>query len=283
MKLTERRLRQSGFTLVEVMISSAILGVVALMIASVTSSVQQWQQTVIDRDEAAMFSASVGKLLRSNGLCTTSLLNTVVPPAGAPAPFTLNNYNGYGFSGASPISSGTSVGSKTRVSNLTIVDKGIAPATIKVAGTSLLQLMATITMNLQSKTGTTYRDLAPVYFDIAVAVDPGTRQIKSCLTDATLDQACLILGSTFNPLTGVCNPTTQCFFEGAYTTATCTPGGYGCAVPINNPLTSAQSCPAGATASQTGESISTFTASCGKKCTVTVTQVIRFFICMKCT
>ncbi|MGZ3804380.1 MAG: hypothetical protein ACXVB4_09240 [Pseudobdellovibrionaceae bacterium] len=277
-----------GFTIVELLIGFAGMAVLAGLFASSIMDLKVSENEFVDKNDALLFVNSLTtSILGSQDKCSTLFSGTVLPlPGATPVPFILNGYSGYGGNGA-PLQGGTVITGTTaniglRIKSLTIEAKNIPDTFIVSGGVNYTRRIAVLNIALerrQRKFSTIFMDLPPRFVEFPVYVNAGGA-IASCQLEMQPIDVCDMIGATL--LGGVCKPAVQCQLKGTYVTSICSPAYGGCPPSIANPVTGDATCPAGATATKTGEVAGNFNVSCGKKCSYNVTNNIYYFICMQC-
>jgi len=178
----------------------------------------------------------------------------------------------------------------------------------KITAATMLRRVMQVRMKLIKKIptgmglGSVDNPVRDVYFEFPVGVLGSV--VQNCLPQKSMADSCRVQGSVLDPLTGACKPTAACEFSGRYIDYDCTTtdGSYPIALgtyPCNqfallgnpaaaiNELTGARACPAGSQVFFMGEAgplLNSFTVSCGKKCSFTVTHTYweKYYSCMRC-
>lgn len=285
---------QRGFSLVEIMVSMGLLGILGLAAVTLTDKFGRQQSDIVGKDEYNEFMNSLASWLPSEVGCNAFLVGKDFPLNGE-TNFEIDGYKGYAASEAitqSPvIKPGYLITKKLRVESVILRDKKITPAVTQIDNQKYRKVVAQIEIktHLISGAGADTKEqmkLRSRFIEIPVFLAMGNTQIKRCSGEMSFSDVCSAVGSVFDPVTGTCKPMVNCEFKGTYATLTCNPSQYGCvnalSQPMNNQFTNDQSCPDGSTASQTGVFDYTHQVDCGKKCTLTVEDKIKYFICVRC-
>lgn len=286
--LSHRRLRvgRFGFTLTEAVMSMAILAIVTLGVGAVVKTIFSHQANIVNKTESNEFVNSLGKWLQSSAGCGATF-NQLPKPTASEQAFTVKGYKGYaGNTSGDDISSGFNINNQMLISSITYKDKGVAPTTMVVSGTTYTRMIAQIKINFQEFHAGKTTDMRTRYIEIPVLIGPNN-QIAQCHVESTLQDACTAMGGTYNTTTGLCQPSVNCQLKGTFIVLTCSPSEYGCQQSFvgnyNNPLTGTTSCPAGASPAISGRFTHSHVVDCGKKCSTTVTDQEDFYICMQCS
>lgn len=277
-----------GMSLVEMLVVVAILGFISLMIASTFSDIFKWQTQVMSRDASNEFAASVARFLFTDSTCTSALTGQKFPENGR-AEVSLPGYMGYGAGSATAggtlttLAKGAQIGTRLRIRDLYMENAGMAPQSVLAQGSTLKRYMARVTLSLEEQSQGQWRSSPPRTMEFPILVNPGNHQIQRCYLEMMVDDACQVLGSTFDPSTGKCVPMTQCLFEGSYNVHSCVPNVRSCPPNETNQMTGTTSCPSGISSRrQTGEYNYRYKESCGKKCSRTVRVNVKYYVCLKC-
>lgn len=301
------KIGRHGMSLVEIMVVAAILGFLGLAVSTTFTDIFRMQSRIVGNDEANEFSAAVGRFMFTESTCTPALQNTPFP-IGGERNINLPGYVGYGggtTAAPTTIGAGTTIGHKLRIISIKLVDKKMAPSTMSYEGQQVRRFLGQVVMSTESRVGSRWNANPPRSFEFPVLVDSGNRVLK-CMSGASAEDACIAMGSVLDPATGKCTPHYQCYYEGAYTTNECggtmactpKPSNNYCAgahtgdmsgCPLNAPNDNAAlaepdiKCPGGAaTTKPTGVHNSTYSVSCGKKCTKDINVVSKYYLCVRC-
>jgi hypothetical protein len=298
----EGRLPRAGFTITEIIVGVALSAVVVGVIASSLNALFGNVKAVQNRDEAANFFGALGKWINLENSCNLTLTGQQLPAVGAPAPVTIPgsaNPGGYtGFAAtAGPIGGGSLLTPNLRVDSLMLVEKnGATPQSVQWGGLTLTRRIATLSLNMSTwGASSTWTSLSPKVLEIPVYTNAG-RVIQRCKLEANAGDACLAMGGSWDPNTGVCTPQTSCQHMGSYVQVTCNPAtpcdatgtiysdsaGPGGASQVN-PVSSTVGCPPNSTASLSGRVQTSRTVSCGKKCSFNQTVNIFYYSCLRCS
>lgn len=276
---------KKGFTLVEILMSLAILAVVSIGVGALVQVIFKRQANIVNKTESNEFMNSLGKWLQSGAGCSTALRSLPAPTA-SEAPLTINGYNGYGGNNA-PISDSFRINNQLVIKNVTIKDKGSTPTTLQIGTTTYTRKIAQIKINFEEQQGSQAAELRTRYIEVPVLIGPGN-VIAQCHIENSLADACTAMGGTYDAGSNTCKPASNCQVKGTYIVLTCSPSNYGCDKSFtgnyNNPLTNGTSCPSGATPSILGRFLHTHTIPCGKKCDdIVINNQEDFYLCMQCS
>ena len=302
--------KTNGFSLIELVISVAVLSAISLGVAYNIANVFKQQSMVNNMGEAKSFANDLMEYLSSPEYCENELI-------GQPFNTSMNkDLSVTGMGDVKSASRGGSIAKNSQLSEsiilkeLTIANKTGVPAEqvfYQNQNVNLRAIRVTVNMAHRVSEGSgssNWTDLKPKYVDIPVLTVGGN--IIGCGMNAGLDPqlTCTQIGSTWNASKDSCEPKEQCNLRGTYTRWVCTPADGGCGGNVTtlvggtaggsggkggstvggipNPVTGALSCPPLATPELSGVREATYTVSCGKKCTRNIREVTSFFICMEC-
>ncbi|MEK2646937.1 prepilin-type N-terminal cleavage/methylation domain-containing protein [Bdellovibrio sp. BCCA] len=275
---------KNGFTLVEILVSLAILATVSIGVGAIIQVVFKRQANIVNKTESNEFMNSLGKWLQSAAGCSAALMNLPAPTA-SETPLTINGYNGYGGNNL-PIADNFRINNQLLIKNVTIKDKGAAPSTLQIGTNIYTRKVAQIKIGFEEQTAGTNVEMRTRFIEVPILIGP-TNTIAQCHIETSLADACTAMGGTYVASSNTCKPATNCQMKGTYIVLTCSPSDSGCDPSFSgdyrNPITNTTSCPSGATPSILGRFIHTHEVSCGKKCTTTITNQEDFYICMQCS
>lgn len=297
-----KKISHKGMSLVEIMIVAGILGFLGLAVSTTFTDIFRMQSRIVGKDEANEFASAVGRFLYTESTCTSALQNTAFP-VGGEANITLPGYVGYGGgTTAAPVhvGPGTMIGQKLRILTIKLADKNMPAATMTYAGQPVKRYLAQVSVSSESRVGSAWTVNVPRNFEFPVLLNSGNRIVK-CMSGSSMEDVCTALGLVLEPSTGKCEPFKHCQYGGVYTVnrcdgnLSCTPKpGVNCSAvlvgdmagcPPNEPNenTGDITCPSDFGAAKlTGTSTSSYSVSCGKKCTRDVAVVSEYFLCIKC-
>ncbi len=291
----------AGFSLLEIIVAVAILGIITLGIAGAINGMLKAQMMISDKDEANEFAVSLGRYLYTEAACTEALANVQLPPISTPptkVPVAIANYSGFGASAPTVnVSAGMQISQRLRIRELNLANKGTPPQAVVIQTASgplnYQRQVAQIELLMERQDDGNWRGSAPRYYEFPVLIDPldGGR-IKRCSAEPTNLDYCNVTGGALATLPSgqqICQPApgSQCFVKGTFATTVCDPNGYGCPAPMLNPVTGTAGCPLGASGNpiaptQSGFMDVTLPINCGKKCSVDVRQMTTFYLCQEC-
>lgn len=284
---------KKGFTLPEILVAVGLMSIVSALFAFSILDMKVSEEEFRDKNDALLFMNSLSTYTLGNqDNCSGIVTGKTLPAPGAAAvPFSITGYQGYGATGgpiqAGSVITGTPANPGLRVKSVTLQAKsGIVDSIVRSGSVDYTRRVAVVTISLerrQRKTNNQFLPLPDRVVEFPVYLN-SLGVMSACQLEMTPADVCQMIGSTLNVATpGTCTPAAQCQVKGSYATSTCSPAYGGCPASILNPVTAAASCPAGSTATQTGQVSGTFNVSCGKKCSYNVTNTFVFYLCMQCT
>jgi hypothetical protein len=280
-----------GFSTLEIMVAMGLLGLLTLAAVELIKNIGGQQSAVVAKDDAAEFVGGLSLWLGTDKGCKTALVGQTLAPGSKGTPLSIAGYTGFGpvaalNGGSTTIQAGYRITNNVTIKALTMRDKGLAPVTIQVNGVNYRRIVAQIQIDISQNGEAGAQAQRSRFIEVPVLLDNALNVINLCNGEPTLVDLCSAMGSVYNAATGSCTPQVNCTMQGTYMNLTCSPSTYGCynatGMSLDNAITHAQSCPAGAIASQTGVFNYSHQVDCGKKCTLTVADTLTFFICMRC-
>lgn len=293
------KFNSKGYSLTEVLVATGLVGIVSLVLSSAVINLKTAQITIEDKNEFIQFMASLNEyILGKVGNCNTALQGIGLPPPSLNAPGNPVNISIPNFwnpplppaanpelgtiPGAKRNLSGPTANPRLRLTGLQLQAKPGAPITVNSLGVNYTRYVAQIIVRAEQSDGNGgYIAISPKQIDVPVYLN-GAGQVAKCQIEIQEPDICQMIGSTYNATTNNCVPKTQCQVKGSFVTSTCSPGYAGCYPGAPNPVTGGFNCPSNAVATKTGQFSQSFQVSCGKKCTQTITNTIRFYLCMAC-
>lgn len=284
------RLGFRGFTVIEILIGIALLALLAAGGASIVSRMGMQQSDIVTKDEATEFVSALNLWISNPDGCDQALGGKALPVGGS-TNLSISSYKGYGMApalngGSETIQATYKLTPRLTVNSMKLKDKGVPPFVVRVDGQSLRRVIAQIEIELAVKSAERTELQRKRYIEVPVLLAAGSDTIVRCAGQASLADVCSAVGGTLDPVTNTCKPQANCTLQGSFMTLSCDKPHYGCSnasgQPLENPLTNSSSCPAGSVASQTGVFNYSHTVECGKKCTDTVYNTLKFYICMRC-
>lgn len=280
-----------GFSLMEITVALGLLAVLAVAAATLMRSIGGQQGAIVARDEASEFVGALSLWMSTEKGCQAALAGKPLTPGGDFGLIQINGFKGYGISpelndGSTALGAGYKISRTLIIKQIRLKDKGVPPVSLKVDGTQYRRVVAQVELELEMKTDTGELGMRKRYIEVPVLLHATNDVIERCTGEATLADICSAIGATPDPATGACRPAVNCTMQGTYMDLSCSPSEYGCfnasGRPLANPITHAQSCPAGSVASQTGLFNYSHQVECGKKCVLTVADTLTFYVCMRC-
>lgn len=279
--------KQSGFSIVEVVVASVIMSAILYVASSGLIEAFSQQSKIVNKDNANQFTASIANYFNNQTLCTDELKGQNFP-VNKQRKLKVTKYKGFNDE-AKEIAEGTMLTDDIMVNSLDLIHKTSVPPHTIGTGSGLSRVYVAqvkVAVSLPSKTTDSKAriDSKPSYIEFPVITN-SSNVIQGCQVGLDLNSACNALGLTLDPSTQECVPESTCLVKGTYVTTSCSPSQYGCDGTYNtgNPATGGgTNCPKDSSPRLTGELVYTSTASCGKKCTVDIQNQTRFFICMQC-
>ncbi len=299
---------RSGFSIVEILIVSALLGGAALAISKLAVDMHRFQKNTLSTSEANEFSSAIGYYLNQN--CQSELQGKTFP-FGSPKDLTLTQYSSWGNVSLPDIEAGSTFEDKWRVKKLTWEHKSSIPTKeYKREGQVLKVAVARIVLEMEViREGSSNASLNHYSIEIPFIIEDGTNIVKDCLAGSlgpTGVDMCETMGSEYNPLTDTCMPKKHCFLVTQHINCTSNKGW--------NPAHSPQSpceqlilphitlsgkkqyfnfyhtdlggslgdCPSGTKTIFTGNITKMGSLSCGLGCTNTYVSEAKVYLCVKC-
>jgi hypothetical protein len=280
-----------GFSTMEVTVALGLLAVLAVAAATLMRSIGGQQGAIVARDEASEFVSALSLWMSTEKGCQAALAGKPVTPGGDFSPIQIDGFKGYGVSpemndGSTTLGAGYKISKTLIIRQIRLKDKGVPATSVKIDGTQYRRVVAQTELELEMKTDKGEQGMRKRYIEVPVLLHGTNNVIDRCTGEATLGDICSAIGATPDPATGACKPAVNCTMQGTYMDLSCSPSEYGCfnasGRPLNNPITNSQSCPAGSVASQTGLFNYSHQVGCGKKCVLTVSDTLTFYVCMRC-
>jgi type II secretory pathway pseudopilin PulG len=266
-----------GFSLAELMVSAGLLGGLALVVMTLGDQFNTTKKRGENLVKIVDLSNALNRFVYSSQGCNEFIGKVI---SNTPEDFTINSWN---YLGASRLA-----------------------ATDSIEGIRVLSMQARQSLDAslpRIRSGT--RDLIKTSLQLEIVLENEGREIKnfyhlpvlsrpsgrieSCDVMQTIADICNTLLGNFNPTTQRCELENTCLLRGTYKTLSCyssngsnQPCSEDYGLDENNIFTSDLTCPAGSTAAQTGIHAWNHTVSCGKKCTITVSNTATWFTCLEC-
>ncbi len=290
-----------GMSLIEVMVTTAVASIIMVAIGNSLISLYQHQSTVTAKDEGNEFAADFSRLLSQNDVCTSMLNGITLSASGAPIEITIpdlitaNKQKALTDPAADDLQAGTDIYNGLRTLSLTIENSSLpdqeteidlTPNDADTTLTTVVRRVAEIELRLGIVKADNVQELKPRRYQVPVMALQSNDRIHSCATELQVTDACSTIGSAYDPTTGSCVPSTNCFMKGAYTTVNCKSSDgvlTGCPDPVLNKITSGQNCPGAGMATESGRNSFQIAEDCGKKCTRYYDVEIIYYICLECS
>lgn len=264
-----------GFSMIEIMVAAGLIGIVALgamNLAGQLNQVQRRGKNFLLRND--MVSALTRHIYSSKGC--DDLTGQVITAA----PIAIN-LPGFTFGGMAGLSEGTNLKNINITNFKATQDLAATLPRVQIGGQTLVKT----SINLELTVTQDDRTMSH-YYNIPV-LSLGTGEVRLCSDTKDAAEVCTAMLGTYNAATNSCDVADSCLLKGTYKTLECSPVvASGCSLDhgdnVNNPYTSATTCPAGSTPNQTGIINWNHTVSCGKKCTQTINNTARWFTCLEC-
>ncbi len=273
-----------GMSLIEIMVAAGILSFVGLAVSTTLTDVVKMQNATTAKDESNEFASAIARFLFTESTCTESLRGQTFPLSNSRA-LQMPRYLGYGANSVARVEAGFNVTEKLRVLSLDLVDKGMPPVSMRYEGSERLRVLGQINLNTQLTIAGKATANPTRSFELPLLINPSDNRIVKCLSNSSVRDACIAMGTRLDPVTGQCVPESQCVFEGSYTLISCSPNPVTrpCDPHVRNPITNAPNCPSGASTSrQTGTFATSFSERLAKKRTQLVNVSHSYFLCLKC-
>lgn len=279
-------LNSLGMSLIEIMVAAGILSFVGLAVSTTLTDVVKMQNATTAKDESNEFASALARFLFTESTCTSSLGSQTFPLARR-RPLQMPNYLGYGTGALTTVETGYSVTDKLRITRLQLVDKGMPPVEMMYEGQMRLRVLGQINLETEMTVAGKATANAPRSFEIPLLINPANNRIIKCLSNSSSRDACVAMGTTLDPATGLCRPDNQCIFEGSYTLVSCSPAPMNaslCPSNVGNPAFGGRAgCASGAGSSRpTGTFTTHFDEPIGKKSTQRINVSYSYFLCLKC-
>ena len=277
---------RGGFTLVEILVSMAIISSIAIAITTIFADFFSLQSRMESRSVGRDFSGSLAQNLMSQKGCGEALIGKTLAKGNALSDLKISKFGsfgapiekpaqGIGQSAPNEIGKGASIGGQTRIREFRMRQKpGMVPQRVSDAGANNFSHVVQIELitETQSNVSGTFDSQRPISLEIPVRTDQfdgGT--IVDCDISRTPQQSCEEMGWQMPTGTNSCRPNetvNRCASAGTFSTqvtevwfwifsntvqafylagAYASPG-------VQNDYTKGESCPAGFTASPTGKS-----------------------------
>jgi prepilin-type N-terminal cleavage/methylation domain-containing protein len=264
-----------GFTLFEIVISMGIFSIILYAVMSLTRELTNTEKRSANQLSKSQFVNALGHYLYSPVGCQDLIGKKFTTTY---ATFALTQWTQLG---ATPITTGTVFKDFTVTELKGQIDLSPTLPRFTVAGESLKKTLLSIKAEVE--VGLTKY---PLYYNLSVlAKDDGV--VVRCGDDKTDVEICAVVKGVYNPATGLCNIASTCNLKGTIMNLTCTPSTWGCDTTTYGPdrpnnYTGTFNCPVGAVKTQTGTINFSHVASCGAKCTTTVSDTATWFSCIEC-
>lgn len=266
--------KTAGFSLMEVMVSVALVGGLALGLVKFMgnmSDVQQRSSNAITRDQ---FANNMGQYIYTPMGCEDLKGQRFNSSDKA---INLTRWKVFGLA---------SIATGTKLKGFDIAklegEQDLSPTLprVTIGGQTLIKTILKVNLLLSTE-GKTKK----FFFNIPVLSDTGGT-VRFCNADQSLRETCVLMKGTYNEATGACDVDKTCQFKGTYITLSCSPSNYGCSMSEGaakpNEYTTGFSCPVPSIAHNTSNKSWNHSASCGKKCSVTIQNTMNWYTCLVC-
>ena len=287
------RFKESGFTLVEILIALGVMGISMVAVGVVYSLINKSKINISEKVAATEFTSSLSKHLSSRLGCMASMVGQAMPGAVA-TPMTINNYTGYGAPGSGVISSGTKLSNNLQLTSMTIKDKGVPPTDTLINTVTYRRIIAQIKLVLNVKVENNNFPIEKyIEFPVLTKVSPASGTVDVCGLDASTSEICTAIGGTFSP-PNICTPSSVCRFMGmaygCWKYTSCPGVSYPSAQRFTLTSQAASTtpppsvCSKGGVPTSTGQNNYTYVGPpCGKSGCTTYSNIAYFYICLQCT
>ena len=303
MKLNKLLRQCFGFSLVEVTVALALLGIAGMAVMKLSDNVNtqsKRSETILSK---AQFLSSMSTYLSSAMSCSSDMMHNTFSQA--PSPIVLNRWKVAGVEGNPnlPVSSGR-VFKYFELTSLTATLDTVSTGleVIKIDGIegkkTILRVEAKITVRqgkhskLAPNSANSNPRLYIHHFSVPV-VASNLNKILACGAERTNQEICEASGGDWCCSQNKCLPKLNCVFKGSFVTLTQSSNAFGCAgasvaprlcIAQKNPFTNAFTCPPSSTKSTTGFVNWSYTHPCsGKKCSPTTVNYTNVFnTCLEC-
>ena len=222
---------QCGFSIIEFLIISGVLGGMALAVSKLGVDIYKFQKNTLSTSEANEFSSAIGYYLNQN--CRSELHGKVFPlqtPGDPvrPEDLTLTQYGTWGNAPISEIKEGTEFEDKWRVKKLTWEHKSSIPARdYKRGGQDLQVVVARIVLEMEVLQEESDISLNHYNVEIPFIIDKTTKTVVDCLAGSlgpVGEDMCGTMGAEYDPLTDMCMPKNHCFLVTQFVNCTSNKG-----------------------------------------------------------
>lgn len=279
-----------GYTLIEVLIATALIAIMVLGIAEITRELFKQSNQTIARGESEEFADALSHWLHTTIGCASTFQGKLLTPEATP--LTIQGFEGYTPQGSSSVTTPTSLyagvnlSPQLQIKALTYREKAGVAGTIHYNGQDLVQKIIQVSVQLQTTTMSQPHDIREKIIELPAAVD-GSNNIQFCAVELDQIQVCMAIGARWDPTQGQCVQVDSCVVQGRFARARSNPPDQCCyhySDPWANQYTGTDSCPPGSTEQMIGEKYygDTRTYSCGKKCTANIQDWEDFYVCLKC-
>lgn len=310
---TYRQSSKSGFSIIELLVMSAVLGGMALAVSKLGVDVYKFQRNTLSTSEANEFSSAIGYYLNQN--CQSELQGKVFPLEApdnsvGPEDLVLTKYGTWGNTAISEIKEGVEFEDKWKVKKLTWEHKSSIPAKdYKRSGQDLQVVVARIVLEMEVMQESSDLSMNHYSIEIPFIVDKTTQKVVDCLAGSlgpVGEDMCGTMGAEYDPIMDMCMPKNHCFLVTQFVNCTSNKGW--------NPTFSSSSpceelilphitlggkkqyfdfyhndgggelgnCPDGTKMIFTGNIVKMGSISCGPGCSNTYASEGKVYLCVKC-
>lgn len=288
--LNRKYFNNKGFTLTEIMVGAALMGVVSLASYSLIKNSKNADVQFDKKTDSTLFLSSFGQYILSENGCGEFAGDT---PTLVYQAKTFQFYNGYGGDatvGANHVLKTDHMEIESLQyrfkEDSNIVGKRIMGI---MKRQQVLQVRLRIRMSPKGlKLDPATNQIKEKYFEVPVLTN-NLNVIESCNINLSQAEICDTLNLIYVPATKSCGPqpgATSCNVRGSYATISCSPGGYGCINSFGgtgfNYFTGGPNCGPGETTHRSGFRRSSYVVGCGKKCRVRIYRNETYYTCMIC-
>lgn len=231
-RVTDKRDSQSGFSVIELLVMSAVLGGMALAVSKLGVDIYKFQKSTLSTSEANEFSSAIGYYLNQN--CQSELQGEDFPltenpnnPVG-PKDLVLTKYGTWGNTDISEVKEGTEFEDKWKVKKITWEHKSSIPTKdYKRSGQDLQVVVARVVLEMEVMQEDSNLSMNHYSVEIPFIIDKTTKKVVDCLAGSlgpVGEDVCDTMGAEYDPITDMCMPKNHCFLVTQFVNCTSNKG-----------------------------------------------------------